>query len=63
MDLTNNKFSDIQLINELEALTLLCKQYENWEDDITAELAVNQRISEKSVQEKQLIIEEKKKVV
>ncbi|XP_077283288.1 coiled-coil domain-containing protein 40-like [Arctopsyche grandis] len=60
--LNDDKKKDSQLLGELEALTLLCRQYELWEKDTNSELAVNQRISEKIKSDKLQLIEEKKKM-
>jgi len=47
----------------MEALSLLCKQYESWKKDMESELTVNQRISEKLFVEKTALTEQKKKMV
>lgn len=53
----------MELLGELDALNLLSKQYESWQNETDCELAVNQRTADKmqvdkqqlSVQQKQLV--------
>lgn len=53
----------MDMIAELQKLSALEKQMEKWGKDIESELTISQRISEKTVQDKNKLIEEKRKMV
>lgn len=56
-------FLEMDMIAELQKLSALEKQMEKWGKDIESELTISQRISEKTVQDKNKLIEEKRKMV
>ncbi|KAK6642805.1 hypothetical protein RUM43_004307 [Polyplax serrata] len=57
------KKKEMDLMAELQRLSSLEKQMEKWEKEIESELTVTQRISEKTMYDKNKLIEEKRKMV
>lgn len=51
------------MLGELHKLSALEKQMEKWEKELDSDLAVSQRISEKTQADKIRLIEEKRKMV
>lgn len=60
---TTMLLSEMDLMAELQRLSSLEKQMEKWEKEIESELTVTQRISEKTMYDKNKLIEEKRKMV
>ncbi|KAK6624358.1 hypothetical protein RUM44_011217 [Polyplax serrata] len=56
------KKKEMDLMAELQRLSSLEKQMEKWEKEIESELTVTQRISEKTMYDKNKLIEEKRKM-
>lgn len=52
-----------EAIEELEALTALCKQLEAWRDETESDLTVSQRMSDKMRAEKRALADEKRQLV
>lgn len=56
-------FPEREATEELEALTTLCRQLEQWREETESELTVSQRMSDKMRAEKRTLADEKRELV
>ncbi|XP_052740436.1 coiled-coil domain-containing protein 40 [Bicyclus anynana] len=61
-NLDQNIITEREASEELEALTMLCRQLEAWREETESDLTVNQRVSDKMRVEKKALADEKRQL-